>query len=150
LKRVSFLLAFIPLCLSVGGNAGSQAATLVIRALALEQVRARDFLRVFRRELLMATALATALGLLSIGRTYFLTPDNILRDVPEGFFWNLNWVVTLAVIGICLTGALVGALLPLLIKALGGDPALMSAPLIATVSDVLGIVIFFKIVNQFF
>jgi magnesium transporter len=150
LKRVAFLLAFIPLCLSVGGNAGSQAATLVIRAIALDQIRARDWLRVVRRELLIAAALAAALGLLSIGRTYFLTPDNILRDVPEGFFWSLNWVVTIAVMGICLAGALVGATLPLVIKALGWDPALMSAPLIATFSDVLGIFIFFTVLKTFF
>ena len=150
MKRVAFLIAFIPLCLSVGGNAGSQAATLVIRALALDQIHLRDWLRVFRRELLMAAALAVALGAFAIVRTYFFTPDNIQHDVPEGYFWNLNWVVTLAVIGICLTGALIGATLPLIIKALRGDPALMSAPLIATLSDVLGIIIFFKIMRQFF
>lgn len=150
LKRVAFMLAFIPLCLSVGGNAGSQAATLVIRAIALDQIRARDWLRVIQRELLIATALAAALGLLSILRTYFLTPDNILHEVPPGFFWSLNWVVTFAVMGICLTGAVIGATLPIAIKALGKDPALMSAPLIATLSDVLGIVIFFSIVRLFF
>jgi magnesium transporter len=150
LKRVAFLLAFIPLCLSVGGNSGSQAATLVIRAIALDQIRARDWLRVVRRELLIAAALAAALGVLSIARTYFLTPDNILADVPSGQFWSLNWVVTFAVMGICLTGAVVGAVLPLGIKAVGWDPALMSAPFIATVSDVLGIVIFFQIVRVFF
>ena len=116
IKRVAFLVVFIPLCLSVGGNAGSQAATLVIRALALDQIRARDWLRVFRRELLMAAALAATLGVLSVARTYFLTPDNILSDVPPGKFWELIWVVTLAVMGICLTGALIGAMLPLVIK----------------------------------
>ncbi len=150
LERVFFLLAFIPLCLSVGGNAGSQAATLVIRAVALDQVHTRDWLRVFRREMLMAASLAAALGVLSIARTYFLTPDNIERKVPSGYFWNLNLAVTFAVMGICLTGAIIGAMLPLLIKALGRDPALMSAPLIATLSDVLGIVIFFNIAKLFF
>ncbi|MCS6863885.1 MAG: magnesium transporter [Gemmataceae bacterium] len=150
LNRVAFLLAFIPLCLSVGGNAGSQAATLVIRAIALDHIRARDWLRVMRRELLVAAALAAGLGVLSIIRTYFLTPENILKDVPLGQFWNMNWVVTLAVMGICITGATVGALLPLVIKSIGKDPALMSAPLIATLSDVLGIVIFFNIVRIFF
>jgi magnesium transporter len=150
LERVAFLLSFIPLCLSVGGNAGSQAATLVIRALALDQIRTRDWLRVLRRELLMALALAGTLGVFSIARTAFLTPDSILEKVPEGFFWHLNWVVTFAVMGICLTGAVIGAALPLLIKAAGRDPALMSAPLIATLSDVLGIVIFFNVVRAFF
>ena len=150
LERVAFLLSFIPLCLSVGGNAGSQAATLVIRAVALEQIRASDWFRVLRREVLMAAALAGALGVLSIVRTYFFTPDSILAKMPPGDFWHLNWVVTFSVMGICMTGATVGATLPLIIKALGRDPALMSTPLIATLSDVLGIVIFFKIVTLFF
>jgi magnesium transporter len=150
IKQVAFLLVFIPLCLSVGGNAGSQASTLVIRALALEQIRIRDWLQVFRRELLMAAALAATLGLLSVGRTYFLTPNNILADVPTGHFWNLIWAVTISVMGICLTGAVIGAMLPLLIKWWGGDPALMSAPLIATLSDGIGIFIFFNIVKLFF
>jgi magnesium transporter len=150
LKRVAFMLAFIPLCLSVGGNAGSQAATLVIRAIALDQIRLRDWIRVVRREMLVALALATALGFLSIIRTYFLTPENILKDVPGDQFWHLNWVVTFAVMGICLTGAIIGAVLPLIIHALRRDPALMSAPFIATLSDVLGIVIFFTIVKVFF
>ena len=70
--------------------------------------------------------------------------------MPEGGFWSLVWVVSCSVVGICLTGALVGAMLPLGIKAAGGDPALMSGPLIATVSDVLGIVIYFNIITLFF
>jgi magnesium transporter len=150
IKQVAVLLVFIPLCLSVGGNAGSQASTLVIRALALEQIHTRDWLLVFRRELLMAMALAVTLGLLSVGRTYFLTPNSILADVPAGHFWSLNRVVTFSVMGICLCGAIIGAMLPLLIKAVGRDPALMSAPLIATLSDVLGIMIFFTVVKMVF
>ena len=150
LERVAFLTVFIPLCLSVGGNSGSQAATLVIRALALEQIRLRDWFLVLRRELLMAAALAVFLGVLSIVRTYFLTPDSVLEKVPPGGFWHLNWTVTFSVMGICLTGATIGAMLPLLIKRIGFDPALMSAPFIATLSDVLGIVIFFSVVQAFF
>jgi magnesium transporter len=150
IKRVAFLVVFIPLCLSVGGNAGSQAATLVIRALALEQIRVRDWLLVFRRELLMAAALALMLGGFSVVRTHFLTPANVQADVPEGQFWLLNCVVTCSVMGICLCGAVIGAMLPLAIKAIGRDPALMSAPLIATLSDVFGIIIFFSTVILFF
>jgi len=150
LARVAYLTVFIPLCLSVGGNAGSQAATLVIRALALEEIRTRDWLRVFRREFLMAAALALGLGGLSIARTFFFTPESVLSQLPPGFFWNLNWAITCSVMGICLCGALIGAMLPLAIKALGGDPALMSTPFIATLSDVLGIIIFFNFVAMFF
>lgn len=149
-RGLAFLIVFIPLCLSVGGNAGSQASTLVTRALALEQILVRDWLRVFRRELLMAAALAAALGVLSVARTYWLTPGDVLVKVPEGGFWSLVWVVTFAVMGICLTGAIVGAMLPLGIKAIGWDPALMSGPLIATLSDVLGIIIYFSIISVFF
>jgi magnesium transporter len=150
LERVAFLMVFVPLCLSVGGNSGSQAATLVIRALALRQIHTRDWVHVFRRELLMAAALALGLGILAVARTYFLTPSNIAQKVPDDAFWNLTAVVTFAIMGICLCGAIIGAMLPLAIKWWGGDPALMSAPLIATVSDVLGIVIFFTIVMAVF
>ncbi len=150
MEKVTFVLVFVPLCLSVGGNAGSQAATLVIRALALRQIRVQDWLRVFRRELLMAVALAAFLGVLAIARTYLATPVSILDKVPADQFWQLVGVVTGAVMGICMTGALVGAMLPVLIKAVGWDPAMMSAPLIATLSDVLGIVIFFQFVRLFF
>jgi magnesium transporter len=150
LNKLVFLAAFLPLCISVGGNAGSQASTLVTRALALEQIRLADWLRVFRRELLMAAALAFALGVLSVARSYFLTPHNLQAQIPPGQFWDLVWSVTYAVMGICVTGALVGALLPLFIKWIGGDPALMSSPFIATLSDVLGIVIYFNIAAAFF
>ena len=149
-RGLAFLIVFIPLCLSVGGNSGSQASTLVTRALALKQIDARDWLRVFRRELLMAAALAGTLGVMAVARTYIATPSDVLAKVPEGGFWSLVWVVTFSVMGICLTGAVVGAMLPLGIKAIGWDPALMSSPLIATVSDVLGIVIYFSIITLFF
>ncbi len=147
---LAFMVVFIPLCLSVGGNSGSQASTLVTRALALEQVKVSDWFRVFRRELLMAAALAATLGVLAVARTYFMTPNSILEKVPPGAIWHLVWVVTFAVMGICLTGAVIGAMLPILFKWWKGDPALMSSPFIATLSDVLGIVIFFNIVKLFF
>ena len=148
--NLAFMIVFVPLCLSVGGNAGSQASTLVTRALALEQIRTLDWLRVFHREFIMAASLAAALGVLAIVRTYLWTPGEVLSQVPDDRFWDLIWVVTFSIMGICLTGALVGAMLPLLIKWLGGDPALMSGPFIATLSDVLGIVIYFNVVAAFF
>jgi magnesium transporter len=151
LDRLVFLATFLPLCISIGGNAGSQASTLVTRALALEQIRVADWFRVFRRELRMAAALAATLGLLSVARSYFLTPDTILGEVEQaGQFWHLIWSVTLSVMGICVTGAVIGAMLPLGVRWVGADPALMSAPLIATLSDVLGIVIYFQIARAFF
>ena len=147
---LAFMIVFVPLCLSVGGNAGSQAATLVTRALALEEIQVADWWRVLRRELLMAVVLALTLGVLSVARTYLLTPGDVLAKVPPGRFTDLVWVVTLAVMGIATTGALVGAMLPIGIQWIGGDPALMSSPFIATLSDVLGLVIFFTSVGLFF
>jgi magnesium transporter len=148
LKTVAALAAFVPLCLSVGGNTGSQAASLVIRALALEQVALRDWGRVFRRELLMGLALAASLGALSLARTWFLTPDNLYDGKDQ--LLKLTYAVSLSVMAICLWGALLGAMLPIAIRALGKDPALISSPAIATVSDVSGIIIYFKIADIFF
>lgn len=150
LEKVVFLMAFVPLCLSVGGNAGSQAATLVTRALALEHIRIVDWFRVFRRELLMGLALAGTLGILAVLRTQLFTPDTVLEKMAGHSFASLIWQVTLSVAGICLCGTLIGSMLPIFFKWLGGDPALTSSPAIATLSDVLGIVIFFNVAWYFF
>ena len=148
LKVVAALAAFVPLCLSVGGNTGSQAASLVIRALALEDVVVRDWWRVFRRELLMGLALAASLGVLSVGRTWFFTPGNLYDDQTQ--LVKLTYTISLAVMAICLWGALLGAMLPLAIRWVKWDPALISSPAIATVSDVSGIFIYFLIASRFF
>lgn len=148
LKKVTILATLIPLCLSVGGNAGSQASTLVTRALALEQVQVRDWLRVFRRELVVGTALAVTLGVLGLIRTYFLTFHEIAQ-FPDQLL-KLTWVIGISVLFICLWGTLLGSMLPIIIKKLGFDPALMSSPFIATLSDVSGIVIYFSVAWVFF
>lgn len=150
LDKLVVLSVFLPLCISVGGNAGSQASTLVTRALALEQIRVADWGRVFRRELLTAAALAVALGGLSVARSYWLTPNSVLTKIEPTQFWNLVWSVSLAAMAICVTGTVIGAMLPLVIKWMRGDPALMSSPFIATLSDILGIVIYFNVCAYFF
>ena len=148
LEKVAALAAFVPLCLSVGGNAGSQAATLVIRALALGEITMALWWRVFRRELMMGFALAASLGILAVVRTYFFTPNNLV-PMP-GMLSKLMYVISLSVMGICLTGVVLGSMLPLAIRRLGGDPALISSPAIATIGDVAGIVIYFTIASFFF
>jgi magnesium transporter len=152
LEKVVFLMALVPLCLSVGGNAGSQAATLVTRALALGEISTADWLRVFRRELLIGLTLAASLALLAIIRTYFFTSHATQEKLAESNhpFTALLWLVPISVAGICFTGTLVGSMLPLGLKRIGMDPALTSSPFIATLSDVLGIVIFFNVAWQFF
>jgi magnesium transporter len=151
LKAVTALAFFVPLCLSVGGNAGSQAATLVTRALALEEIVIADWFRIFRRELLMGLSLAVALGVLAFVRTWLLTPTRLLDpDDIHGQLIKLTWVIGLSVTLICLWGTLLGSMLPIMFKRIGVDPALTSSPFIATMSDVSGIIIYFNIAAWFF
>ncbi len=143
IRAFAALVACLPLVMSVGGNAGSQAATLVVRALSLEQIRPGEWRRVLGREVLMGLALAGTLGVLALFRTYFLTPSTL---VPDGdVLFKLTIVLGVAVVAICLWGTLLGAMLPLVIHRCGGDPALVSSPAIATLSDVTGIIIYANI-----
>jgi magnesium transporter len=144
LKVLLILAAFVPVCLSVGGNAGSQAAALVTRGLALGQVHTADWLRVLRRELLVGVALGALIGVLGLARTWLFTPSDD-PDLGAASLARLSYAIGLSVAAICLTGTLVGSLLPLAVARLGGDPAIASVPFIATLSDVLGIVIYFTI-----
>jgi magnesium transporter len=148
IQAVTALAAFVPLCLSVGGNTGSQAASLVIRALALDEIYLSDWFRVFRRELFMGLALAASLGLLAVFRTWFLTPNSLIQG--PGDLAKLTYTISFAVMGICLWGAILGAMLPIAIRKLGWDPALISSPAIATFSDVSGIFIYFGVAKVFF
>jgi magnesium transporter len=142
------LLACLPLVLSVGGNAGSQAATLVVRALALDEVKVGQWYRVLGREVLMGTALAGTLGLLALGRTWFLTPGHL--TAAGGILEKLTIVLALSVAAICLWGTMLGSLLPLFFRRMGFDPALISSPAIATLSDVSGIAIYATIAAAIF
>jgi magnesium transporter len=142
LKVLLILSAFIPVCLSVGGNAGSQAAALVTRGLALGQVGTSDWSRVLRRELMIGLALGATIGVLGFARTWLLTSHD---DIGEASLTGLSYTIGLSVAVICLAGTLVGSLLPLAVARFGGDPAIASVPFIATLSDVLGIVIYFNV-----
>ena len=135
------LALFIPLIISSGGNSGSQATTLVIRAMALGEVRLRDWWRVIRRELVAGLVLGagarrrSASFASSSGRRLFHTygPHYLLVAVT----------VSLSLIGVVLCGTLAGSMLPFLLRRLGFDPASASAPFVATLVDVTGLVIYF-------
>ena len=217
IAAVVVLALFVPLCISTGGNSGTQAATLVTRAMALGYVKPRDWRRVLKRELLMGLALGGTLGVIAFARgaltpgdtrsgprkikeavtdrvpagTEFAaddrrdialakgtpqtltmeknarvrlpegvkkldpptaTPDGLVYEFPAGCEvrtepvdrWALAVVISLAVLGICLWGTLIGCLIPLVIDRLGGDPAIASGALVATFVDVSGILIFFS------
>jgi magnesium transporter len=122
----------------------------VVRALALDQVTPRGWPRVLGRELLMGAALAGTLGVLALIRTYLWTPGSLLSGDTENLLVKLTYVLGLAVALTCLWGTLLGSMLPLVIRRLGADPALVSSPAIATLSDVSGIVIYATVAAVFF
>lgn len=142
ISRAVVLALFIPLIISSGGNSGSQAASLVIRAIALGEVSFKDWWRVFRREVIIGLILGGVLGLIGLARiSLFSAFTN-----TYGEHWFLVGVtVYFALIGVVAWGTLIGALFPLILKRLGADPASSSAPFVATFIDVTGIVIYFNI-----
>lgn len=145
IQAVLALSLFVPLCISTGGNSGSQAATLITRALALGQVQIGQWWRVLRHELMMGVALGLTLGAIGFFRAA-LTPSSVLGGADR---WMLALVISQAVAGICLWGTLVGSMLPLLFKKLGIDPGYASSPFVATFVDVTGIVIYFSIARVY-
>ena len=142
IEKAVVLALFVPLIISSGGNSGSQASTLVIRALALGEVTLRDWWRVMRREVFSGLGLGLILG--SIG---FLAHHHLVRfSSIYGPHWLLvALTVGLALIGIVLWGTLAGSMLPFLLRRLGFDPATSSAPFVATLVDVTGLVIYFSV-----
>jgi magnesium transporter len=215
------LALFVPLCISTGGNSGTQAATLVTRAMALGFVTPKDWLKVLRRELMMGLALGGALGVIAFARgaltpsdvrsgpekvknsftvlvathtelspdphhdisleagtpqtvkleknTRVRLPDGVPqlsapKQLTEGWEYKfppecevrtepvdrfrLGLVISIAVLGICLWGTLMGCVIPLVLRQLGSDPAIASGALVATLVDVSGIIIFFSVAKM--
>jgi magnesium transporter len=137
------LALFVPLCMSIGGNSGSQAVTLITRALALGQVTVGDWLRVLRHELLMGLVLGTTLAVIGFGCAWGLM---LVRSTDDSIApWKMGLVIAQAVACICLWGTLVGSMLPLFFLRVGIDPGVASSPFVATLVDVTGILIYFSI-----
>jgi magnesium transporter len=142
ISKAVTLALFVPLIISSGGNSGSQASTLVIRALALGEVGLRDWWRVMRREILAGLSLGAILGSIGFLR---ISVWSAFSDI-YGPHWLLVAVtVAIALVGVVLWGTLSGSLLPFLLKRLGFDPAASSAPFVATLVDVTGLVIYFSV-----
>ncbi len=142
IAKAVVLSIFVPLVISSGGNSGSQASTLIIRAMALGEVRLRDWWRVMRREILSGLALGAILG--TIG--FIRISSWALLFHSYGPHWPLlALTVGLALIGIVLWGTLAGSMLPFLLRRLGIDPATSSAPFVATLVDVSGLIIYFTV-----
>jgi magnesium transporter len=133
---------FVPLIISSGGNSGSQAATLIIRAMALGEVTLANWWKVTRREFLSGLVLGVILGVIGFLR---ITVWTLFTDVYGAHWLLLAITVSISLVGVVMWGTLSGSLLPLVLKRLGADPAASSAPFIATLVDVTGLVIYFSV-----
>jgi magnesium transporter len=142
IQRAVVLALFVPLIISSGGNSGSQAATLVIRALALGEVTLRQWWRVMHREIWSGLALGSILGAIGFLRISIWSQFSDLYG-PHWFLVAVT--VGVALVGIVLWGTLAGSMLPFVLRRLGFDPAASSAPFVATLVDVTGLVIYFTV-----
>jgi len=148
LGKVLILTNFLPLIMSSGGNSGSQASTLIIQAMALGEVSLTDWWLVMRREILSGFVLGSILGLIGFTRIFIwhlLMQRGIFQDI-YGQRWDLvGLTVSFSLIGVVLWGTLTGSMLPIILKKLGADPASSSAPFVATLVDVTGLIIYFNV-----
>jgi magnesium transporter len=144
IQKAIVLTLFVPLIMSSGGNSGSQASSLVIRALALGEITLKDWFRVFRRELFSGLALGLMLGCVGFLRIFIWSQ---FSHTYGEHYVLLSVTIMMAVLGIVLWGTLAGSMLPILLKRFGFDPATSSAPFVATLVDVTGIVIYFGVAS---
>jgi magnesium transporter len=142
IARAVVLALFVPLIISSGGNSGSQASTLVIRAMSLGEVRIRDWWRIMRREFVIGLGLGAVLALIGFAR---IMVWSALFHVYGEHSVSVALTVAASLVGVVLWGSLAGSMLPLALRRVGFDPASASAPLVATLVDVSGLVIYFTI-----
>jgi len=138
IESVTQLSYYVPLLISTGGNSGGQSSTLIIRGLAVGDVRMKDWYRVLVRELVQGVSLGLILGVVGA-----------CRALMWGDGWSFAVLVGTALVAISIVGCTIGSMLPLFIKRIGFDPATSSVPFIASLVDVAGIVIYFTLAKVF-
>jgi magnesium transporter len=148
IAAATVLALFIPLIMSSGGNSGSQASTLIIQAMALGELTLRDWWRVMRREFLSGFSLGAILGVIGWLRIFLWQNLHVFNYGVH--YMRLASVILFSLIGIVLWGSMMGSMLPIILKSLKLDPATSSAPFVATLVDVTGIVIYFSVAYIFF
>ncbi|RTL56580.1 MAG: magnesium transporter [Sphingobacteriales bacterium] len=148
IEKAVVLSIFVPLIMSSGGNSGSQASTLIIQAMAVGEVSLTDWWRVMRREISSGIILGSILGLIGfirIASWHVLMQHGIIQDLYGTHWLLIGFTVGVSLIGVVLWGTLSGSMLPMLLKKLGADPAVSSAPFVATLVDVTGLIIYFSV-----
>jgi magnesium transporter len=147
LDKALILSLFIPLIISSGGNTGSQASSLIIQALTVGEVTLADWWSVMRREIISGILLGTVLGLIGFARVMIWS--QIFPEVYGAHYFLVALVVGFSLIGVVLFGTISGSMLPIALKKLGADPAVSSAPFVATLVDVTGVIIYFNFAYLF-
>jgi len=143
IAKAVVLALFVPLIISSGGNSGSQASTLIIQAMAVGEITIADWWRVMRREIFSGLLLGAVLG--AIGFFRILVWHSIFPDLYGDHWAALGLTVGITLVGVVLWGTLTGSMLPMILKRLGADPAVSSAPFVATLVDVTGLIIYFSV-----
>lgn len=146
IAKAVVLALFVPLIISSGGNSGSQASTLIIQAMAVGEIRLTDWWKVLRRELLSGLMLGAVLGIIGFFR--IIVWDSFFHTYGE-HTTLIALTVGLSLIGVVLWGTITGSMLPIFLKRLGADPATSSAPFVATLVDVTGLIIYFSLAFMF-
>ena len=147
IAKATVLALFVPLIISSGGNTGGQASTLIIQAMALGEVTLKDWWKIFRREIVQGSLLGLVLGV--IGFLRIVVWHMIFPDLYGPHWFLIGLVVGLSLVGVVLLGSLTGSMLPLIMKRLGADPASSSAPFVATLVDVTGVILYFTMAILF-
>jgi len=142
ISRAVVLALFIPLIISSGGNSGSQASTLIIQSMAVGEVHLADWWRVMRREILSGLLLGSVLGFIGFFRV--IVWGRFFPATYGDHYMLIGIAVGISLLGVVLFGTLMGSMLPMLLKKLGADPAVSSAPFVATLVDVTGLIIYFS------
>lgn len=146
LNKAVVLTLFVPLIISSGGNSGSQAATLIIRAMALGEVTLSDWWRVIRREIISGLTLGSLLGIIGFVR---IAAWSQFTSIYGPHWLLLAFTVSISLIGVVVWGTFMGSMIPMMLKKIGQDPAVSSAPFIATLVDVTGLIIYFTLAFLF-
>lgn len=152
IAKATVLVMFMPLIASSGGNSGSQASTLIIQAMAMGEVTLRDWWRVMRREIFSGLVLGGVLGLIGFIRItlwHELMAKGVFKDLYGPHWFLIAVTVGVSLVGVVLWGTITGSMLPLVLKKLGADPAVSSAPFVATLVDVTGLIIYFSVAYFF-